>query len=85
MTHEAQEDRVALAVAVGQMLRKRRQELGMSTRDVADQLGVAPQHVTGIETTNRSGRYDRSISVWTLYKPAAALNATLIIKLEPNE
>lgn len=65
------------ALPVGELLRQRRiDSLGKSVRDVAKLLGVAPIHVSDIETGRRVPSEDLLIRIASIYKvPEATLRA----------
>lgn len=64
-------------IPIGELMRQRRIDtLGKSVRDVAKLLGVAPIHVSDIETGKRVPSEDLLLKVASIYKiPEATLRA----------
>ena len=62
-------------------LRAIRQALGMSSRQLANRLGLASQSVDDMEKTEATG----TIRLDTLRRAAAALDCTLVYALVPNQ
>jgi len=62
-------------------LRAIRQALGMSSRQLADRLGVASQSVDDMEKSEAAG----TIRLETLRRAAAALDCTLVYAMIPNQ
>ncbi|HEY1132044.1 MAG TPA: mobile mystery protein A [Roseateles sp.] len=62
-------------------LRAIRQALGMSSRQLAERLGLASQSVDDMEKTEATG----TIRLDTLRRAAAALDCTLVYALVPNQ
>ena len=61
-------------------IRAIRQALGMTTRQLADRMGIAQGSLTALEATEMNG----SIRMDTLQKAASAMNCSLVYALVPN-
>ncbi|MGW1261230.1 helix-turn-helix domain-containing protein [Streptomyces drozdowiczii] len=68
-----------LAYAVAQVVADRRNQLGWSQRELAEEVGMKQPHVSRLESANKLPHLD------TLLRIANAMGAKLVVKFEEPE